>query len=1152
MTAALFIGSASVLPAQDFGEMIRSSAPLSPLEEQQTFTVPDGFQVQLFASEPQIQKPMNMAFDARGRLWVSGSNDYPFPNFTENATDSIRILEDTDGDGRADRYTTFVEGITIPLGLYPYQDGVIAFSIPNITFYRDTDADGQADQREVLYGPFDYSRDTHGLNNAFRRGLDGWIYACHGFNNHSQVAGRDGHTVSMQSGNTYRFQIDGSRIEQHTHGQVNPFGMSFDHFGDLYNSDCHTKPVTLLLRDGYYPSFGKPHDGLGFVPQVMEHLHGSTAIAGLAQYTGGQFPAEYENSLFVGNVMTSRVHRDRIVYTGSTVHVEEQPDFLTSSDPWFRPVDIQAGPDGALYIADFYNRIIGHYEVPLDHPGRDRQRGRIWRVTYVGDKKHPSLERPLDLTKQSAEELVSQLAAPNLPSAYRVVEQLVERIGTDAVPVLQAVMTSPATSQQHAYALWALHRLKSLTPADLRNASQSREVIVPIHVQRILGDLDDWSDEQRQLALAGLQDVPIIRRAAAEALGKHPDVSQISHLIKAYYAAPVADVHLQHACKIALRNSLLLPGAYQTIANETWTDEELAMLSKVSLAVKTPAAAQFLLKRVGQLDFSDGELQDIITLAARYVDVAEVPQIVDLCRSRFVDDVDRQLELFQALNSGLRQGGRAVDDQMLAWGTQLVASILDYQDNSWADWMSLAIENQQPLEWGLEQRTRADGKTATTFLSSLPAGERATGVLKSKKFKIPEKLSFFVCGHLGFPDQTAVPKNFVSLHLDGMQEPVRQSLAPRNDIAQEVIWDLSEFAGQRGYLQVTDGIDLRAYAWIGISAIQPPVVQIPSVDRKTINGRLIAAASICRDIEIPRYERQFAEIALNTSWPDQVRLQALHYVLSLNWSVRGGALISLMSSDALSTQQKNGVAAWIVAPDNMAFLDLLKTFPLTVQTAFARALTESLEGARLLFKLIESGTIAAAVLQSEVVRTQLDSLNHQDVQQQLNSLQVGQPDGNQQIENLISKRRIAFVREAISLTAGKEIFQKKCSTCHSIGGAGKQIGPQLDGVGNRGLDRLLEDILAPNRNIDIAFRSRSYLLKNGKVQSGLYRRNEGELTIIANAKGEEISFLTRDIEAEKMSSLSIMPENWGDLITPEDFNDLLGYLLSQQQQSLKP
>ena len=269
----------------DFARGVRQSPHLTPQQELETFVLPPGFVAQLVAAEPDITKPLNMAFDSRGRLWVTCTQEYPYPVAVGTpGRDTIKILEDIDGDGRADEITTFADGLNIPIGLYPYKDGVICYSIPYIYFLRDTDGDGKCDQREKLYGPFDHTRDTHGMINALTRGFDGWLYACHGFNNQSTVAGRDGHQVTMHSGNTFRMRLDGSRIEQHTHGQVNPFGMTLR---------CPRQHVHRRL------SFGANHGHAVAAARILSqalanrmtvlasspavswsHLHGSTAIGG--------------------------------------------------------------------------------------------------------------------------------------------------------------------------------------------------------------------------------------------------------------------------------------------------------------------------------------------------------------------------------------------------------------------------------------------------------------------------------------------------------------------------------------------------------------------------------------------------------------------------------------------------------------------------------------------------------------------------------------------------------------------------------------------------------------------------------------------------------------------------------------------------------
>ncbi len=371
------------------GPLVAPTEALSPEEEAKKFHLPPGFEIQLVASEPDIQKPMNLNFDSRGRLWVSHSTEYPFP-----AKDSA-YARDADYDPRWNRsrrpgdqnlaIRRQVEHSHRRPAALRRQRVPSRGRFPICGSFRDTDGDGMADQREIMFGAYDYV-DTHGNQNALKMGTDGWIYACHGFRNDSSIRRKgEGEVVlHLQSGNTYRFKPDGSQIEQFSWGQVNPFGSCFDPYGNFFTADCHSKPISLVQRGGTIESFGKPHDGLGFTPAITGNDHGSTGIAGIVWYDAKQFPAEYRQNLFVGNVVTNRVHRDVPQWRGSTPWIEKPEDFLVCDDWWFHPVDLQIGPDGALYIADFYNCIIGHYEVDINHPRRDRHRGRIWRVIWTG------------------------------------------------------------------------------------------------------------------------------------------------------------------------------------------------------------------------------------------------------------------------------------------------------------------------------------------------------------------------------------------------------------------------------------------------------------------------------------------------------------------------------------------------------------------------------------------------------------------------------------------------------------------------------------------------------------------------------------------------------------------------------------------------
>ncbi len=496
--------AASLAPALGWAEgpdrLIRETEPLTPDAQLASMRVPEGFSIQLFAAEPMIQKPVNLASDSRGRLWVSSTAEYPFAAAKERwsdasgsrvkeSRDAIKILEDTDGDGTADKVTDFADGLNIPTGVLPWhrpedKAGCIAFSIPNIWYFADTDGDDRADIRQVLFGPLGYEKDTHGMCSSFRLGPDGWVYATHGFNNtsHFREAG-----LTLHSGNVFRFRPDGSRVERFTSGQVNPFGLAFDRRGQLYSADCHSNPITQLIRGACYQSFGKPHDGLGFAPVMCEHSHGSTGLCGIVYLDGGVWGPEWDDHILVGNCVTSRVNHDWVTFSGTTPRANEQPDFLTSDDPWFRPVDLHLGPDQALYVADFYNRIIGHYEVPLDHPGRDRERGRIWRVVK---KDAPSTQR------SSVER--SRVHITDLESA-------------DAWTVRAAA----AWYAEHPSPLVARPLFKALRQADRADASLVHQLRISLRqVLQLPASFSSLGDEELRLILDIVRAVPSAEAAA--------------------------------------------------------------------------------------------------------------------------------------------------------------------------------------------------------------------------------------------------------------------------------------------------------------------------------------------------------------------------------------------------------------------------------------------------------------------------------------------------------------------------------------------------------------------------------------------------------------------------------------------------------------
>ncbi len=978
--------------AQAPPELVASTEAKTPEEEKAGFHLPPGFEAQLVACEPAINKPMNLAFDDRGRLWVTTTVEYPYPAKPgTKARDRVVILDDFAPDGRARKATNFVEGLNIPIGVMPLGrgDSALVHSIPAIRRHTDTNGDGKADKSEEVYTSYGF-RDTHGMTNAFTWGFDGWIYACHGFNNDSTVKGSDGRPIVMQSGNVYRLKADGSTVEHITHGQVNPFGLCFDPAGNLYSTDCHTRPIYLLLPGAYYPSFGKPDDGLGFGPEMMQHDHGSTGIAGIVSYVADHFPAEYRESIFIGNVVTSRINRDTLRWTGSSPAAIAQPDFLASDDPWFRPVDIELGPDGALYVADFYNRIIGHYEVPLTHPGRDRERGRIWRIVYTGkDATAKPLRSGYDGTKLTVADLVEDLGDPNLTRRTKAANQLVEKGKREVAEAVHVALSSPSPLRR-LHALWVVQRLGLMNTDILTKAASDPNDLVRTHAQKVVGERAGQLAKENELASGGLTDPsPSVRRAAAEALARNHNSSNVDDLVTALHAAPAGDTHLRHAIRIALRNELS--------SEESWspTPQTESEIADVSTGIPKPIAAAFLasyLHKYGEASAADKVR--FIRHIARFADAESQQQLGPLVED--VRDLSTKVAMLKAVSEGEQ-----------ARGTALPAPV-----------RTIAVA------------------TARRCLASANDGEFSLGIDLVGALKLGE-----------------------------FREPLIEAVA-----------DKTRSQGRR----------------------EKVVVSLVAIDSKA------AVPSLGR-------------ILLDASESDPLREKTVTLLAAAN---------QLEARDAL--------------------IHALPTVSSNIQVAIATGLAQTAPGAVRLLEAIKDGKASARLLQERGVEVRLASLNQPDLQARSKVLLKGLPPAEARIQALIRQRRDSFGKGSTDLARGATLFEKNCATCHQLGGKGARVGPQLDGVGVRGVDRLLEDVLDPNRNVDQAFRVTSLSLKDGRVVAGLLLREEGQVLVMADAQGKDVRIPKMDVEERSISQLSPMPANWADQIPEADFSSLLSYLLSQK------
>lgn len=1145
---------------------------IPPPEKQiEKFKLPPGFDVQLVASDPDIGQPMNLNFDARGRLWASSSREYPYPAKGEGVEprserfagvgdhpprDRLTVFEGIGPDGKPAKVTQFAGGLNIPIGNTPLGDGsaALAYSIPAIYRFVDKDGDGKSDQRTQLYARFG-NVDTHGMSNGYTRWIDGWVYGCHGFSNTSEITDAAGRVTKMRSGNTYRFREDGSHFEQFTWGQVNPFGLTFDPLGNLYSADCHTRPLYLLLRGARYPHFGDAPDGLGFGPEMMRHNHGSTGICGPAYYAADYFPQEYRDNLFVCNPVTGRINRDKLRTRGSTYECLEQPDFVSYDGNLFRPVDCIVGPDGAMYVADFCNPIIGHYEAPLDHPDRDRTHGRIWRIIWRGnDGKAPPPRMMPDLTKLDAQKLIEMLADPNLQVRTLATNYLVDAHAEAAPALAKKALEQSGDAHVRAHCLWVLERLGALDDVTLDKFAEDEDRLVRVHAMRILAERKMWSEQNGQTARVRLIDPDaFVRRAAADALGRHPTAKYVPPLLAAWEDAPAEDPHLIYTIRLALRSHLREPAVVAALVEREFDADASRRLVEIAAAADSDAAAPILLAHAEPGTVSGEVIQRAAGQIARHGSPAQLEQLLRRAPQWYADDPPEQIALLASVAAGLRQKGTPLRGQqgLRTALAELAPAALKQLAAAPPQWANHPLPDlpESASPWGVRHRNSTDGDPRALFWDSISHGERLTGVLRSRPFPLPKRLAFWMCGHNGHPNTNAPPVNHVRLMDAKTGAVLAKEIPPRNDTARQYTWTFDSHVGEPVAVEIVDAHRGDAYAWIGVGRFDPPVLRVPAPDAQRHAVQLI---ELIGELELDQLSADLLTLARDRRQAEAVRLAALESHVKLTPAARRELVLIELLGDVSEAEAMRSAAAALLAADGTetaraALVAALARSPAALQRAIALALVQSMAGQQALLEAIAAGKASPRLLQQPQIAEQLNASVDEADKRRIAQLTKGLPSASEQIAKLIDEYRASFASGNASPERGRELFQKHCAACHRIGEAGGMIGPQLDGVGNRGLDRLLEDVLDPNRNVAVTFRTVNIETVDGKILSGIERRREGKSVVIADQEGKERSIALADIAAQRRTNLSLMPANFDEAFTESELRDVLRWLLEQRQ-----
>jgi len=1178
------------------------AAARSPEREMASFKLPEGFEVELVASEKEgVGKPITMAWDHAGRMWTMTALEYPVDAneneasagalFAKGGKDKVLVFDDPSKPG-PQTPRVFADGLAIPLGVMPWKNGAFVQHGHEIRYYEDRDKDGKADGHQVILTGFGI-QDSHLFPHQFERSPGGWFYLAQGLFNYSKVVRPDGSEfakgmkeVSFNQCKLARARLDGSDFDLLSAGPNNIWGLVTAKDGREFLQEANDMghPVSEFIDGTHYPT-GSNEKLRPYAPQLPASTPGQpmggTGLSGLAlaEDEGSAFAAKWpgQKVFYLANPITNRIQ----IVTLKTdakgrAEYKKQDDFLVAGDEWFRPVSAHFGPDGCLYIADWYNKIISHNEVPRAHPDRDKTRGRIWRIKPKGFQSAAAE----DLTKLTTPDLLNRLGAPNARVARMVWEEIGDRADPDTVPLLGAIALDQAQPiPKRLGALWSVREMRALNRdlllglAGDRNPDIRREAIEAAGDARALGGelflkmvklvneagpdfgvtcaLANTLFYQKEPTTAMVASVAELTPAPVAGDGREAyEAAFVRYLIRrALEAHPLAtwtffsskeptSPEARLICALALppeEGAAALVGLLSVVPRPLDAAELALLGSQLSQPEVAKAFGKQLEDRENREDLlrsllrldpaaaSHQALREAVAQATHAMVVEspdKLPLALDLARRFRLGQLGAMLREFALKETRPPQLGvllRTLNEIQSADGTMCLL-LLDHTDPVIAREALIGYSSTGGSVAVMEMAKR--WPTLSGAMRQFAVNGMVSNMSSAAAFA-----SSVAAGEFAGFDPSAVEK--LSAVLGPDHPAFRDMLAKVEGLLARVI----RFPGRQDAVVATDLTlegPFTVEAWMKLD---------PGIDNRDgllgtrgrgadinfYDGRL-RVYSGSGDVVIadrPVEAGKWTHCAVSRDQSGRVML----YLDGEAVGVSPGTFTATLAGMELGrANQPGGTAANVME---------FRVWDHARDAAAIRADFHT---------QFEEGTSAPGLVKHLCGETAgLQVVSGTTVEWTADFPELVTPSAARALEAKFGRVR-ALASVPGDPAAGKQTFQATCMICHQSGSEGIAIGPNLSGAGEMGTESLLRNILTPNAQLESGYYRHDVAFTDGSFASGFLASENDEMLVLRQIGADERAIPRSQVKDHTVSKRSLMPEGLIDGFTDKQVSDLFSYL----------